>query len=243
MFVIFTCLPFRALLTDAGTCIGNGIQSRYADRHDPHSGFAMITVKPGVFNPYDFAVLTAVSQSGYEDTVMLLPRSFFNRPAPQVAKELPGMRLVHRIPGGVFITAQITETEAYDGFDDRASHASHGMTARNAVMFGPPGHIYLYLCYGMHWMLNISTGPVGYPAAVLLRGTVAVNGPGRLTRYFQLDGKLNARPLGLAAGLWIARGSTPAPTPETLRAAPRVGVAFAGTEWSAMPWRFIWDRP
>ena len=176
---------------------------------------------------------------------MMLPRSFFNRPAPQVARDLLGMRLVRLLPEGGRIEARITETEAYEGTDDLASHASRGRTARNAVMFGPPGHLYLYLCYGMHWMLNITTGPAGHPAAVLLRGTADATGPGRLTRRLRLDGGVNTLPLGRRAGLWIAppADGQAAPAPAAIRALPRVGVEYAGPVWSAIPWRFAWNPP
>ena len=74
------------------------------------------------------------------------------------------------MPSGRIIRGRITETEAYDGFEDRASHAHKGPTTRNVVMFGSPGCAYLYLCYGVHWMLNFTTRERGYPAAVLVRG-------------------------------------------------------------------------
>lgn len=169
---------------------------------------------------------------------MILPSSFFNRPAPEVARALLGQTLVRRLPDGRQRASVITETEAYEGFEDRASHAHRGRTDRNAVMFGPPGRIYLYLCYGMHWMLNLVTREAGYPSAVLLRGTTDASGPGRLTRHFGLDGELNGLPLRPASGLWI-RSARAGPDACRIRTAPRVGVDYAGPEWKSVPWRFI----
>src|SRR3989344_8777993 len=105
---------------------------------------------------------------------MVLPQSFFNRPTVVVAQELLGKFLVRRV-GKREVAAMIIETEAYDGFKDKASHAHWGQTARNSIMFGKPGHIYAYFTYGMHWMLNIVTGEKGYPAAGLIRGAQIIN--------------------------------------------------------------------
>ncbi len=171
---------------------------------------------------------------------MILSRSFFARCTPSVARELLGKILTRRLPDGTRIAAPITETEAYDGFDDRASHAHRAKTTRNAVMFGPPGYTYLYLCYGIHWMLNLTTREAGYPAAVLVRATAVVSGPGRLTRHFALTGKQNALPLRPASGIWIEQKEIDPVRPGSVRAMPRVGVDYAGAEWRAKPWRFVW---
>ncbi len=104
-----------------------------------------------------------------------LSRQFFNRPTLQVAKELLGKFLVYKINEEI-IAAMITETEAYIGPRDLASHASHGKTPRTEVMFGPPGHAYIYLIYGMYHCFNIVTERDGYPAAVLIRGACPVRG-------------------------------------------------------------------
>ena len=172
-----------------------------------------------------------------------LTHSFFDGPAPKVARDLIGCLLVRRRSGKTerFI---ITETEAYDGFSDKASHASRGMTARNEIMFRSAGHIYVYFTYGMHWMLNIVTGPKGYPAAILIRGLRNVdgktnlNGPAKLTKALDIDGEMNGLMLGRKAGLWIKASTIPLRRPK-IKTSPRIGVDYAGPVWSKKKWRFI----
>ncbi|NCX99465.1 MAG: DNA-3-methyladenine glycosylase, partial [Planctomycetia bacterium] len=99
-----------------------------------------------------------------------LAGDFFDRPADRVARELLGAWLTLRAPDGRISRHRVFETEAYLGGHDLACHGSRGLTRRNATMFGPSGRWYVYLCYGMHWMLNVVTGAEGVPAAVLIRG-------------------------------------------------------------------------
>lgn len=165
-----------------------------------------------------------------------LPPAFFDRPVLRVAPELLGKVLIRRRRGKCF-TAIITEVEAYDGRKDQASHAHRGCTKRNAPMFGPAGYWYIYLVYGMHWMLNVVTGPVGYPAAVLIRGVMHVDGPGKLTRACHVDQVFNAKPATEATGLWIEDHGTVVPRAAVQRA-PRIGVDYAGI-WAKKPYRFI----
>ena len=132
----------------------------------------------------------------------------------------------------------ITEVEAYDGPRDRASHAYRGETSRNRVMFGPACMWYVYFTYGMHWMLNITTGSVGYPAAVLIRGVEGVGGPAKLTRALGIDKRFNEIPAARASGLWIEdRGVAVAP--RQIAKAPRVGVDSAGPIWKDKQYRFF----
>ena len=168
----------------------------------------------------------------------VLGKAFFNRPTPDVARDLIGKQLCRRLEKGRILRAAICETEVYDGFEDRASHAHKGMTSRNFVMFGPPAYTYIYLCYGVHWLLNISTREEGYPAAVLIRGIEGVSGPGRLTRHFQIDRSLNNQRLTRAGDLWVEDPGLSV-HPEAVIATPRIGIDYAGPEWSAMPWRFV----
>ena len=137
----------------------------------------------------------------------------------------------------------ITETEAYDGFNDLASHASRGKTRRNEVMFREAGHIYVYFTYGMHWMLNIVTGPAGYPAAVLIRGartldgTARHDGPAKLTRAMGITGAFNGRVLSRRLGLWV-EAPEPGARKLEITTAPRIGVSYAGPIWSKKHYRF-----
>jgi DNA-3-methyladenine glycosylase len=112
------------------------------------------------------------------------------------------------------------------------------MTPRNAVMFGPAGVWYVYLCYGMHWMLNVVTGPVGTPAAVLIRGVIGHIGPGRLTRALGIGGGHNGMTAARTSGLWFEQGA--ALPPRSITRTPRIGVDYAG-EWAAKPLRFLVD--
>lgn len=168
---------------------------------------------------------------------MVLGPDFFARPATVVAPDLLGKFLVRRTPEGE-AAHLITETEAYEGHDDRASHASKGKTARTAVMFGPPGHWYVYFVYGMHEMLNIVTGADGHPSAVLLRGVEEIAGPGRLTKRLGITRAENTLPASKTTGLWVEdRGVRIAP--RQIQKTPRIGVAYAGEEWAGKPWRFV----
>lgn len=168
----------------------------------------------------------------------ILKPEFFARPTLKVAPELLGKFLVRQI-GGEQFAARITEVEAYDGFDDQASHASRGKTPRNAPMFGPAGFWYIYIVYGMHWMLNVVTREAGYPAAILIRGVQDAVGPGRLTRQFKIDKKLNNQPALLESGLWFEERDSHQ-SKIVIKTSPRIGVDYAG-RWAKKPWRFFYE--
>lgn len=177
-----------------------------------------------------------------------LTAAFFNRPTLVVAKELLGCILCRKL-GGEVVRLEITEVEAYDGFEDTASHAHRGKTARNAPMWGEAGRWYVYFTYGMHWMLNIVTGPKGFPAAVLIRGgrllpakgrfaePKEVSGPARLTKKLGIDRQLNGKEAASESGLWIEEGNPR--IRRKIKRTPRVGVANAGPTWSEKPFRFV----
>ena len=157
-----------------------------------------------------------------------------------MAKDLIGKYLV-RVVDGKKEVCKIIETEAYEGFKDKASHASRGKTPRNSPMFDKPGTIYVYFTYGMHWMLNIVCGKKGHPAAVLIRGVEDCIGPGRLTKKLKIDKSLNGKMLGKKSGLWIsayAEGPGETRKIEILKT-PRVGVDYAGPIWSKKLYRFV----
>ena len=166
----------------------------------------------------------------------VLPQKFFNSPAPLVARELLGKYLIVR-RNGREKAFMITETEAYDGFRDKASHASRGKTPRNAPMFGTAGRFYVYLCYGMYWMLNVVTGEKWYPAAVLIRGERGITGPGRLTKMLGIDKRFNNKMADKKTGLWFEdRGARI--SLRQIEKTPRIGVSYAG-EWAKKKWRFV----
>lgn len=165
----------------------------------------------------------------------VLPPRFFGTPADDVARGLLGKVVVRRIGDSVQALI-ITETEAYLGPHDLACHSARGRTRRTETMFGPAGTLYIYLVYGLHLMLNVVTGPEGFPAAVLIRSAGHALGPGRLGRALRLTAELNGKPASAATGLWF---EDPGARPRRITAAPRVGVAYAGPRWSRRRLRFI----
>jgi DNA-3-methyladenine glycosylase len=163
----------------------------------------------------------------------ILQKDFFEQPTLSVSEGLLGKFLVR--DGRAYM---ITEVEAYDGFEDRASHASRGKTPRNTVMFGEAGVWYVYFVYGMHHMLNIVTGEKDYPAAVLIRGVEGISGPARLTKALGIDRAMNEQKAARKSGLWIEDRGIIVPKNHIERT-PRIGVAYAGEEWAGKPWRFV----
>jgi DNA-3-methyladenine glycosylase len=167
---------------------------------------------------------------------VILGPDFFARRTLSVARDLLGKHLVRRIDGED-IAVTISETEAYDGFRDKGSHAHRGRTARNTPMFGVPGTIYVYFTYGMHFMLNLVTREAGYPSAVLIRAAGVIVGPARLTKALRIDGSLNNRLLGTDTGLWVEdRGVVV--RPRDIERTPRIGIPYA-EDYIEKPWRFV----
>jgi DNA-3-methyladenine glycosylase len=164
-----------------------------------------------------------------------LEREFYCRDVLEVAPELLGKKLVRLHPDGTLGSYLITETEAYRGQEDMACHASKGRTPRTEVMFAEGGHIYMYLIYGMYWMLNVVTGTKDVPQAVLIRGLKEANGPGRLTRLLQLDKGFYGEDLVRSRRIWLEEGSSA----YRHTATPRIGIDYAGKPWKDMPWRFL----
>lgn len=162
---------------------------------------------------------------------------FYNRPTVEVAESLIGKSLCRRSSKNIYRHI-ITEVEAYDGPHDKACHASKGRTPRNAVMFGSAGHWYVYLCYGVHWMLNIVTGPEDYPAAVLIRGVGEWDGPGKLTKALSIDKALNTTTATDTSDLWVEDVGI-IPNSLHIERTPRIGIGYAGEEWINKPWRFV----
>ncbi len=159
--------------------------------------------------------------------------------AVAATRGLLGKFLVRRRADGSEEARMITEVEAYDGERDLACHARAGRTARTQTLYAAGGVWYVYLCYGIHEMLNLVIGPEGWPAAALIRGVEGVNGPGRVTKRLEIDRKLNgARADETASGLWLEDRGVVVMRRE-VKATPRVGVDYAGPVWAAKPWRFV----
>ena len=169
-----------------------------------------------------------------------LPRSFYDRETEAVARVLLGMLLAHRVEGRLRV-GRVVETEAYLGPHDLAAHSARGRTARTEVMFGPPGHAYVYLIYGVHHCMNVVTEPEGKAAAVLIRALEPVQniegstkGPGLLCRALGINRSHSGHDL-LSDDLFLAEPDDREPFEVVAR--PRIGVAYAG-EWAAKPLRF-----
>lgn len=181
-----------------------------------------------------------------------LPRAFYARPVLTVARDCIGKLLVHRTAAGE-TAGRIVEAEAYRGPLDRAAHSSRGLTRRTAAMFGPPGHAYVYLLYGVSWAFNLVVASEGEPHAVLIRALEPVrgielmalrrlraahdraltNGPGKLTRALAITGADYGRDL-CGDALFLEAAATPV---GRIGRSPRINVAYAG-RWAARPWRF-----
>lgn len=186
--------------------------------------------------------------------MVILVKDFYARDTLKVARELLGKKLVRRI-GGIELSGMIVETEAYCGRQDSACHAHRGQTPRNAIMFGHPGHAYVYFTYGMHYMLNLVTEEEGSPCAVLIRavlplagieemearrqkkGKQLTNGPAKLCQAFGIDKSLNGWDLTCGEELWVEKcKNIPA---GKIIATPRIGIDYAQKEHREALWRFL----
>jgi DNA-3-methyladenine glycosylase len=197
----------------------------------------------------------------------ILSDQFYSRSALDVARDLLGKLLIRRY-NGQLLAGVIIEAEAYQGEEDLGCHAKAGLTPRTRIMYGPPGHAYIYFTYGMHWMLNAVTGPEGSPAAVLIRGMEPVygldimrslrpqpgsslpaalhtgwtDGPAKLCQALALNGTLNG--VNLCDGqtdVWVADAGIVVPEDEVLKT-PRIGMNTVPEPWFSIPWRFVWTE-
>lgn len=165
----------------------------------------------------------------------VLPIDFFRQDVLEVAPALVGKTLVRDFGEGKIKRYAITETEAYRGEIDLACHASKGRTPRTEVMYHSGGVVYVYLIYGMYWMLNFVTGPENSPQALLIRGIEGIRGPGKTGKELKIDRSFYGEPLNHENRIWIEdSGLSP-----VIQSAPRIGIDYAGEEWSQKPWRFF----
>lgn len=165
--------------------------------------------------------------------MLRLERKFFEKDVLQVAPMLIGKTLVRKFDNNKIQKYTITETEAYRGEEDLACHASRGKTRRNEIMYARGGLIYVYLIYGMHWMMNFVTGLENHPQAVLIRGLAEVSGPGRITRELGIGKNFYGLDVTTSDKLWLEEGNS-IPFITTTR----VGIEYAG-EWKNKPWRYL----
>ena len=186
--------------------------------------------------------------------MILLNRNFYNRPTLDVARDLLGKKLVHRVDG-VELSGIIVETEAYCGAGDSACHAHRGRTERNAVMFGPPGYAYVYFTYGMHYLINLVTEEEGNPCAVLLRsiepisglkemqarrkrhGKELTNGPAKLCQALGIDKSFNGWDVTRGDRLWVENHQNERPF--MVLSTPRIGIDYASRKDREALWRFL----
>lgn len=193
-----------------------------------------------------------------------LPRSFFAQPTVRVARALLGATLVHeqRLNGRVRrISGIVTETEAYCGESDLGCHSSHGLTKRTAVMYGPPGHVYVYFTYGNHWMLCAVTCAEGEPEAILIRAIQPLegldliarrrrgqpekrwtDGPGKLTQALGITGRHNGADLTAPKAIIFIEQGQPVPDSRVVTG-PRIGLYTVPEPWKSKPWRFLIANP
>ena len=168
-----------------------------------------------------------------------LGKEFYLQDAYSAAQAICGKILCVRRHDGSVVRRRITETECYLGETDTACHAHHGRTPRTEVMYHEGGVAYVYLCYGVHEMLNIVTGPAESPQAVLIRGVEGSNGPGRVTKAMGIGRSLNGISFIDSDLIWL---ETDASVPARLKALPRVGISYASEEDRQRLWRFVVDN-
>jgi DNA-3-methyladenine glycosylase len=168
------------------------------------------------------------------NTLDRLTSEFFTRDVLTVAAEILGKKIALSQNDGTRIGFIITDVEAYRGVEDKACHASKGKTPRTEVMFQNGGVLYVYLVYGLYWMLNIVTSVEDDPQAVLIRGVENCNGPGRVARLLGIDATFKGEDLSSSSRFWIED----APPVKEFKTGVRIGVDYAGDYWKNRPWRY-----
>lgn len=161
---------------------------------------------------------------------------FYQRDVLEVCPDLLGKEIILQSDNQLkrFL---ITEVEAYRGEEDKACHASKGRTLRTEIMYHPGGYLYVYLIYGMYWMLNIVTGEENNPQAALIRGIQGISGPGRLTKKLGIDKSFYGESLLHSNRIWLE--NNPNQFKINFQQSKRIGIDYAGKEWSEKPWRYV----
>lgn len=167
---------------------------------------------------------------------MRLSRGFFSRDVLEVAPDLLGKTLERNFDNNT-LQLTITDVEAYRGEEDLGCHASKGRTPRTEVMYHEGGLVYVYLIYGIYWLLNFTTGPEGVPQAVLIRGTAQIQGPGRIGRALELDKSFYGEDMVTSERLRV-EDNPGIQTKQEVLTSPRVGIDYAGESWAGKHWRF-----
>jgi DNA-3-methyladenine glycosylase len=168
-----------------------------------------------------------------------LSPGFFQRNVLEIAPELLGKILVRKFDDDNLHRFIITEVEAYSGDGDLACHASKGKTPRTEVMFREGGLVYVYLVYGIHWLLNIVTGKEGDASAILIRGLEGIDGPGRVGKALWLDKSFYGENLFTSNRIWVEESGQQV----EFTTSPRVGIHYAGELWVSKPWRYLLISP
>jgi DNA-3-methyladenine glycosylase len=164
-----------------------------------------------------------------------LQKDFYIRDVLVVAPEIIGKNLVIRLGDHAIGRYRVTEVEAYRGSEDKACHACKGRTERTEIMYHEGGKLYVYLIYGMYWMLNVVTGNENNPQAVLIRGIESLPGPGKLTKSLGIDRTFYGEDLTLSRRIWLEETDFK----PVIKTGERIGIGYAGEYWMTRPWRFF----
>lgn len=168
------------------------------------------------------------------EAAVRLKKDFFSADVLDIAPVLPGKFLCVGKHAGAAGKYMITEVEAYRGEEDLACHARKGRTRRTEIMYHSGGHVYMYLIYGMYWMLNIVASVEDEPQAVLIRGVSGLDGPGKLTRHLHIDGSFYGEDISVSERIWIEDGGCKV----NIDQGRRIGIDYAGPYWRDIEWRY-----
>lgn len=165
----------------------------------------------------------------------ILTNDFYEQDVLKVAPSLIGKILVRKLNNGEIVKYKITETEAYRGEEDTACHARFGKTNRTKILYESGGYVYVYLCYGIHYLFNIVTGKINEPQAVLIRGIEGFNGPGKLTKHLEITKTLNEYYICNSNEIWIEDDGKPYEYIQT----KRIGIDYATEPYKSINWRYV----